>query len=61
MMVISHIRRSKKDYYNTFFEEHKSNVKKTWEEIRNIVNISKKNKIVPTQVIYNNEVKYTNR
>ena len=41
-MVISLIRRSKRDYYDVFFEEHKSNVKKTWEGIRNIVNISKK-------------------
>ena len=59
-MVISLIRRSKKDYYNNFFEEHKSNVKKTWEGIRKIVNISKKSRIVPTKLIYNNEVKNTN-
>ena len=59
-MVISLIRRSKKDYYNKYFEENKSNVKKTWEGIRNIVNISKKSKIVPTKLIYNNEIKYTN-
>ena len=41
-MVISLTRRSKKEYYASYFEEHKSNVKKTWEGIRNIVNISKK-------------------
>ena len=46
-MVMSLIRRSKKDYYNNFFEEHKSNVKKTWEGIRNIVNISKKSRHSP--------------
>ena len=59
-LMVSLIRRSKKDYYASLFEEHKFNVKKTWEGIRSIVNISKKNKIVPTQLIYNNKVKNSN-
>ena len=59
-LIVSLIRHSKKDYYASFFEEHKSNVKKTWEGIRSIVNISKKHKIVPTQLIYKNEVKHSN-
>ena len=33
------IRQSKRDYYANFFEENKSDTKKTWEGIRNIVNI----------------------
>ena len=44
-LIISLIRRSKATYFASFFEEHKNNAKKTWEGIRDIVNISKK--IVP--------------
>ena len=51
------IRQSKRDYYANFFEENKSDTKKTWEGIRNIVNISKKNRVVPVQIKYNNEIK----
>ena len=51
------IRQSKRDYYANFFEENKSYTKKTWEGIRNIVNISKKNRVVPVQIKYNNEIK----
>ena len=41
-LIISLIRSSKKDHYAFYFEQHKSNVKKTWEGIRNIVKITKK-------------------
>ena len=51
------IRQSKRDYYTTFFEENKSDTKKTWEGIRQIVNISKKNRVVPVQLKYKNEIK----
>ena len=51
------IRRSKKAYYAAYFEENKSDVKKTWEGIRNIVNISKKSRVSPIQINYKNEVK----
>ena len=59
-MIISLLRRSKKDYYSAFFEEHKSNVKKTWEGIRNIVNINKRKNTPIAQLVYKNEVKSTN-
>ena len=51
-MITSLIRKSKADYYVAFFEENKTDSKKTWEGIRNIVNISKKTKVVPNFVIY---------
>ena len=51
------VRQSKRDYYAHFFEEYKSDTKKTWEGIRNIVNISKKNRVVPVELNYNNETK----
>ena len=33
------LKKSKKSYYATYFEEHSNNIKKTWEGIRSIVNI----------------------
>ena len=51
------IRQSKRDYYVQFFEENKSDIKKTWEGIRNIVNVSKKERVVPVQLNYRNETK----
>ena len=50
-------RNSKRDYYASFFEENQSNIKRTWEGIREIVNISKKSKVSPTSINYKNEVK----
>ena len=51
------IRQSKRDYYVQFFEENRSDTKKIWEGIRNIVNISKKNRVIPIQLNYKNEIK----
>ena len=55
------IRQSKRNYYITFFEEHKADMKKTWEGIRNIVNISKKNRVTPVKVNYKDEIKTDKR
>ena len=41
-LVTSRLRKAKKYYYNTFFEENKNNVKDTWKCIRNLINVSKK-------------------
>ncbi len=51
------IRESKRGYYVHYFEENKSNSKKTWEGIRKIVNTSKANNVSPVQINYNNEIK----
>ena len=59
-IITSLIRLSKKDYYASFFEEHTSNMKKTWEGIRNIVNTSRKNTTVPSHLIYKGEIKSSN-
>ena len=37
--VTRELKRSKKDYYSSYFVEHQSNIKKTWEGIRKIVNV----------------------
>ena len=33
--------KAKKEYYNSYFEEHNTNIKKTWEGIKKIVNVKK--------------------
>ena len=40
--VINSIRISKKCYYESYFTDHKDNIRKTWDGIRDIINISKK-------------------
>ena len=35
------LKKSKKDHYKSYFEEHDTNLKKTWEGIRKIVNVKK--------------------
>ena len=41
-MIISLIRKSKRKFYINYFTEHNNNIKKTWEGIRQLVNINKK-------------------
>ena len=50
-------RTSKREFYATFFEENKTNLKRTWEGIRDIVNLSKKSKISITSLNYKGELK----
>ncbi len=51
-LITSLIKKSKSDYYVAFFNENKTDSKKTWEGIRNIVNISKKTRVIPNYVNY---------
>ena len=39
--VTNKIAKSKKEHYKSYFEEHNTNLKKTWEGIRKIVNVKK--------------------
>ncbi len=59
-LIITLIRNSKRNYYNYYFQEHKSNLKKTWEGIRDIVKVSKKCRMTPTQLLYNNKLHFSN-
>jgi len=40
--IVNLIRSSKKQYFASFFEECHSNIKKTWDGIRDLINVSKK-------------------
>ena len=49
-MIVSLIRSSKKIHYQNYFQKYQSDAKKTWEGIRQILNVSKK--IFPCPVNY---------
>ena len=53
--IVEKIRLSKNQHYADFFDKNKSNTKKIWEGIRDIVNISKKNPILPSEIVYKNK------
>mgnify|MGYP001427121073 CR=1 FL=1 len=45
----------KNKYYTSFFQENQGNVKKTWDGIRSLINISKKKCATPSKVFYKNQ------
>ena len=53
--IIALLRVSKKQYFSNYFEEHNTNIKKTWEAIRNIINVSKKSSTKINKIIHNNQ------
>lgn len=55
-MIKTLIRKSKRDYYATYFEENRTDIKKTWQGIRDVVNISKKSRVSPLQINYKKEI-----
>ena len=58
--VVHLLRLSKIQYYNTYFQEHKKNAKRTWDGIKAIININKKSKTYPSKLLdLNNNLKTT--
>ena len=49
--IISLLRSSKKQYFAQFFEENQKNIKKTWEGIRNFLNVSKNQQLKLTKLL----------
>jgi len=54
-MVTMLIRVSKKDYYTKYFTENNTNLKKTWEGIRGLINVSKKSNSNINKLIVKNK------
>ena len=54
-MILTLTRRSKKNHFLSYFTEHQSNVKKTWEGIKSIINISKKKNTQFNKLISNDQ------
>ena len=59
-MIVTLIKKSKKNYYTSFFLINQGNVKKTWDGIRNLINVSKKKNTSPSKIIYKNETYTSN-
>ena len=54
--IISLLRTSKKQIFAQFFEENQTNIKKTWEGIRNLLNVSKKSATLINKIIENDAI-----
>ena len=59
-LIVTLLKQSKKNYYSSYFIENQNSVKKTWDGIRDLINVSKKKNSFPTRIIYKNEEKKTN-
>ena len=59
-MIVNLLRRCKQNYYSLFFLQNQSNIKKTWDGIWNVINVSKKKNSTPTKLIYKNQEKVSN-
>ena len=55
-MIVTLLRKSKQNYYDAYFIENQSNMKKTWDGIRNLINISAKKMPPPTNIVYKNNL-----
>jgi len=53
--IITLLRISKKQYFSQYFEEHNTNIKKTWEAIRDIINVSKKSSKKINKIVHNSQ------
>ena len=51
-MILSLTRTSKKLHYHAFFQEHNSNIQKTWDGIRDLINVSKKSPLSIGKIIH---------
>ena len=58
--IVTLLRRSKSNYYSSYFIQNQSNVKKTWDGIRNLINVSKKKSYTPSKIIYKKVEKVAN-
>ena len=59
-MIVNLLRRSKNNYYAVYFVNNQSNIKKTWDGIRDLINVSKKKNSSPSKLVYKNEEKVSN-
>ena len=50
------LKRSKKSYYSNYFDKHSSNIKKTWQGIRSLVNVKNKLNLGLTQLNINGKI-----
>ena len=54
-LILTLTRTSKKQHFADYFQEHQSNLRKTWEGIRDLINVSKKSRINIRKIIHDNK------
>ena len=55
-MIVTLLRRSKENYYKNYFDKNKTDIKKTWDGIRDILAVSKKKSTNIDQLNYKNRL-----
>lgn len=54
-LIVTLWRNSKSSFHKSYFQEHKSNLKKVWNGIKSVINCNKANTDAPTSMIINNK------
>ena len=49
-LIVTLIRVSKKNHYHAYFETNKTNIKNTWDGIKEIISLNKKQKVMPNKL-----------
>ena len=49
-LIVTLIRVSKKNHYHAYFETNKTNIKNTWDGIKEIIALNKKQKVMPNKL-----------
>ena len=49
-LIVTLVRASKKNYYQSFFEQNKTNIKNMWDGVKELISLSKKQKFTPYKV-----------
>ena len=58
--ITREIKKAKKEYYKKYFEDNLDNIKKTWQGIKQIINLNNKTESQVTQLNYMNKQVNTN-
>ena len=54
-LIVTLIRVSKKNHYQYFFEQNKTNIKNTWNGVKELISLNKKQKFTPHKLILDNK------
>ena len=55
-LIVSLIRLSEKKYYQSYFKDNYNNIRKTWDGIKSIINISNMKSMSPNSLNVNNKI-----
>ena len=55
-LIVSQTRLSEKKYYQSYFKDNYNNIRKTWDGIKSIINISNMKSMSPSSLNVNNKI-----